>query len=575
MKPIRYSKWKELPIWHEGRQDELAARMFDELVRNMNWSLTAQEALEWMQRHGMEFGDIDLHVMGADELIQQLRNKRQQAFQDVNFNSALKEIAEKIETLVDIEINNAREALGSIHPQFHIREEAMRSLPWMYSAPPEKQSPRSPPITYRVGPALQALADYADGHAYLSGEARHLFEQLLQRREDIAELEEFIRRYGRQFQGPESLDFEQALVAMHRFKALTEMSEMFKIGNFRDISAEEMREELGERAAQSVMMLAGITQMLEKSGMISSADGRIRLTPRGSRKISQQALMEIYNSLRKGFTGAHPTNEKGTSGHVREESIRYEFGAPFNVHIVNSLKNAIIRGGGAGHSGAESERGKANQKVTMEMEDFEIHQEEISTRTTTVLMLDMSWSMSREGRFPAAKKVALAMDHMIRTRYPFDRYFTLGFSTRAREIDAGQLAEATWDPSDPFTNIQEGLLLARKLFKRAPGGNRQVIMITDGQPTATHIDGFTNAQWPGFMGAIPPDILEATLQEVSYCTREKIVINVFMLDDNPILKDFVERMVRINSGRAFYSHPERLGKYLLVDFLRRRTKLIA
>jgi uncharacterized protein with von Willebrand factor type A (vWA) domain len=187
----------------------------------------------------------------------------------------------------------------------------------------------------------------------------------------------------------------------------------------------------------------------------------------------------------------------------------------------------------------------------------------------------MSWSMSRDGRFPAAKRVALAMDHLIRSSYPRDHYYTIGFSTRARLLSAEQLTEATWDPSDPFTNIQEGLLLARQVFRKHRSVNRQVIVVTDGQPTATHIDGYTNAQWPGFMGSIPPDIYRETLKEVDNCTREKVVINMFMLDDNPVLTKFVEEIVRINRGRAFYSLPHNLGKYLLVDYLSRRRKQIA
>jgi uncharacterized protein with von Willebrand factor type A (vWA) domain len=231
------------------------------------------------------------------------------------------------------------------------------------------------------------------------------------------------------------------------------------------------------------------------------------------------------------------------------------------VDLVRTLKNAIPRSQGAG-------------RLRLAPEDFEVYEEDHETQSTTVLMLDMSWSMSRDGRFPAAKRVALAMDHLIRITYPRDHYYTVGFSTRARELTPEQLSEATWDPSDPFTNIQEGLWLARQIFRRHRATNRQVIVITDGQPTATHLNGYTNAQWPGFMGSIPPDIYRETLREVDNCTRERVVINVFMLDDNPVLTRFVEEMVRINRGRAFYSLPHTLGKYLLVDYLSRRRKQI-
>ena len=131
---------------------------------------------------------------------------------------------------------------------------------------------------------------------------------------------------------------------------------------------------------------------------------------------------------------------------------------------------------------------------------------------------------------------------------------------RTLYVFRGAGVEATWDPSDPFTNIQEGLWLARQIFRRHRATNRQVIVITDGQPTATHINGYTNAQWPGFMGSIPPEIYRETIKEVLNCTQEKITINTFMLDDNPVLTKFVEEMTRLNRGRAFYSLPSNSDK---------------
>jgi uncharacterized protein with von Willebrand factor type A (vWA) domain len=319
---------------------------------------------------------------------------------------------------------------------------------------------------------------------------------------------------------------------------------------------------MGEDAMQSLVILSDFAARLEEAGYVRSGEEGIRLTPKGFRKIGQNALNEIFRDLRKDTFGPHEQASRGVSTTNPEATTPYEFGRPFNVDLVRTLKNAIPRSQGAG-------------RLRLAPEDFEVYEEDHETQCTTVLMLDMSWSMSRDGRFPAAKRVALAMDHLIRTTYPRDHYYTIGFSTRARELSPEQLTEATWDPSDPFTNIQEGLWLARQVFRRHRATNRQVIVITDGQPTATHINGYTNAQWPGFMGSIPPEIYRETLREVDICTREHVVINVFMLDDNPVLTKFVEEMVRVNRGRAFYSLPHNLGKYLLVDYLARRRKRIA
>ena len=349
---------------------------------------------------------------------------------------------------------------------------------------------------------------------------------------------------------------------MARFKQMASLADALRSGRFREISLEEFKAHMGEEAIQSLIILSNLAARLEAAGYVRRREEGIHLTPKGFRKIGQNALNEIFRDLRKDTFGLHEQANRGNSAGNPEDAVPYEFGKPFNVHLTNTLRNAIQRGQRAG-------------KMMLSPADFEVYEEDHETRATTVLMLDMSWSMSRDGRFPAAKRVALAMDHLIRTTYPRDYYYTIGFSTRARELTPAQLTEATWDPSDPFTNIQEGLWLSRQMFRRHRSTNRQVIVITDGQPTATHINGYTNAQWPGFMGSIPPDIYRETLREVDNCARENVVINVFMLDDNPVLTKFVEEMVRVNRGRAFYSLPHNLGRYLLVDYLSRRRKQIA
>jgi uncharacterized protein with von Willebrand factor type A (vWA) domain len=517
--------------------------LFEELSHYMNWSLSAQEAMEWLIRQGINLPDLELRVLGTDELLQVLRKQRQAAFGQYNFNNALDEMQARIQEIVERELKTAREELGSIHPELHRREEYLRGLP------------------NKASDAIGKLGEYDRVSGFLDAEAKRLFEALLQRQGTVSELEQFILRYGRQFQGNEALDFEQAAEMMARFKQMSALAEALRSGRFKEISLEEFKARLGEEAMQSLLILGNFARQLEEAGYIRNQDDGIRLTPKGFRKIGQNALNEIFRELRKDTFGPHEQASRGTSANLPEETVPYEFGQAFNIHLVNTLKNAIQRGGHAGHP-------------RLLPGDFEVYAEEHETQSTTVLMLDMSWSMSRDGRFPAAKRVALAMDHLIRITYPRDHYYTVGFSTRARELTPEQLSEATWDPSDPFTNIQEGLWLARQIFRRHRATNRQVIVITDGQPTATHLNGYTNAQWPGFMGSIPPDIYRETLREVDNCTRERVVINVFMLDDNPVLTRFVEEMVRINRGRAFYSLPHTLGKYLLVDYLSRRRKQI-
>lgn len=544
MSRIKYSRWDGTQTWRNLDEEELADQLFKELSNYMNWSLSAQESLEWLMRQGLRLPNLDMRIMGTDELLQELRRKRQDAFSQYNFNEALDDIRKKIDEIVEREITTARSELGSIHPEFQRREETLRSL------------------SARDSEAIEELKGYDQNPEFLDREAKRLFDELMNEAESIEEMEQFILRQGRQFQGPESLDYEGAKEVMEQFNQMADLSEALRTGNFQEISMDDLKDLLGEEATNSIIILSDFTKKLEKSGYIRSTDEGIKLTPRGFRQIGQNALNEIFRTLKKEQLGLHPLNKKGTSKRDLEASTPYEFGKTLDIDIMSTLKNAMRRGVEGG-------------RIRLDAKDFEVFEESHDTQTTTVLMLDMSWSMSRDGRFPAAKRVALAMDHLIRTVYPRDNYYTVGFSTRAREMNAEQLTEATWDPSDPFTNLQEGLFVARQMFRRHRATNRQVIIVTDGQPTATHIDGYTNAQWPGFMGSIPPDIYRDTLKEVDNCTRENVSLNIFMLDDNPVLVKFVEEIIKINKGKAFYSLPQNLGKYLLVDYLNRRKKQIA
>jgi uncharacterized protein with von Willebrand factor type A (vWA) domain len=179
----------------------------------------------------------------------------------------------------------------------------------------------------------------------------------------------------------------------------------------------------------------------------------------------------------------------------------------------------------------------------------------------------MSWSMSWAGRFPAAKRVALAMDHLIRTRFPRDHFFVVGFSTRAREISVQELPEVCWDMGEPFTNLQEGLMVAERLIVKHPSASPQIIVITDGQPTAYFAGKELHVEWPMGFGGVSPHAVVETLKTVRRVTQRGITINTFMLDDAPELLGFVEQMTQINRGRAFYTSPTQLGSFLMVDYI--------
>jgi uncharacterized protein with von Willebrand factor type A (vWA) domain len=182
--------------------------------------------------------------------------------------------------------------------------------------------------------------------------------------------------------------------------------------------------------------------------------------------------------------------------------------------------------------------------------------------------------MSWEGRFAAAKKVAMAMESLIRARYPRDYFGIVGFFTRATELRVRELPEASWNMGDPFTNLQDGLRLAAEMLSRHPSTNQHMIVITDGQPTAYFLRGRLHCEWPLSFGGIGMRAAQETLREVERVTRQGVVINTFMLDESPSLRGFVEKMTRINKGRALFTRPDRLGEYLLVDYIARKRKRV-
>src|SRR5260221_733912 len=283
-------------------------------------------------------------------------------------------------------------------------------------------------------------------------------------------------------------------------------------GALADVDLEKAREILGDDGARSLERLAELAKMLEEAGLNEQREGRYELTQRGMRKIGANALDDLFSRLAKDKMGKHEVDPSGV-GHERAyETKPYEFGDQFNLHIERTVRNAVQRAGGG-------------TPVRLSPDDFEVERTETLTRTSTVLMLDLSLSMPMRDNFLAAKKVAMALHSLISTQFPRDYLGIVGFSEVARELKPEQLPEVSWD----FvygTNMQHGFMLSRRMLARQPG-TKQIIMITDGEPTAHLVPGD-----PVPFFSYPPvkETVDATLQEVASCTREGIRINTFMLD---------------------------------------------
>ncbi len=366
-----------------------------------------------------------------------------------------------------------------------------------------------------------------------------------------------------EFEGQDPMGMGQAMQTMQELGDLDQLENLMRNatnpGALAEADMDRVRDLMGDDAAKSLQRLAELTKMLEEAGLIEQKEGRLELTPKGLRKIGSNALRDLFNKLAKDKMGQHQVDKLG-QGHERTyETKQYEYGDPFNLDLERTIRNAIRRNARTGeHSGTP---------VHLSPDDFEIERTEHLTRSSTVLMLDLSLSMPMRDNFLPAKKVAMALHSLITSQFPRDYMGIVGFSETARVLTAAQLPEVSWD----FvygTNMQHGFLLARQLLARQTG-TKQIIMITDGEPTA-HItpggDVFFN---------YPPvqETVEATLREVVRCTKDNIRINTFMLDANSYLKSFIEKLTSINRGRAFFTTPETLGDYVLVDFIEHKKQL--
>jgi uncharacterized protein with von Willebrand factor type A (vWA) domain len=361
-----------------------------------------------------------------------------------------------------------------------------------------------------------------------------------------------------QFGGGEELSLNEALRLMDRLQDMEEVEDQLRgVRDWRDlehVDDQKLRDLLGDDFQQDIDQLRQLTKLLEDAGYIQKGNRGYEMTPRGVRKIGQKALTDIFQHLKKDRFGQHKMESQGIGGERTDDTKIYEFGDPFLLDLPKTMMNSVHREG-------------VGSPLQLTPDDFEVHRTELLTQTTTVLMVDMSRSMLYNGCFTAAKKVALALDSLIRTQFPRDNLYIVGFSYIATELKPAQLPTITWDEYNYGTNMQHGLMLARQMLGRHKGGNKQVIVITDGEPTAHFEDGQVRFSYPPTY-----QTLQETLKEVVRCTRERITINTFMLERSPYMAGFVSEIAKINKGRAFFATPDHLGEYILVDYVANKKK---
>ena len=334
-----------------------------------------------------------------------------------------------------------------------------------------------------------------------------------------------------------------------------------KIAELLDDLIERMSDEGFINLETGNPQMPGATYDVTGQGQIDEAKQaaqqvQFSLTQKGMDFLGYRALKGLLGALGKSSAGSHDTPHLSTGVEADAASRPYEFGDTMNLDIPATLKNAIEREG---------------LKVPLDLEygDLMVNQAEYRSSCATVLLLDISHSMVLYGedRFAPAKRVALAMSHMIRTQFPGDTLRVVTFGDRAEEIPLSQLAKAQVGPF--HTNTAEGLEIARRILNSQKKDMRQIIMITDGKPSAMTLpDGrvYTNS------GGLDPTILKRTFDEVAACRKGGILINTFMLAQDPHLVQFVQKVSEIARGKAYFTSTMTLGQYIMMDFMRNKRR---
>jgi uncharacterized protein with von Willebrand factor type A (vWA) domain len=673
MHNYRYSEWDGSQNIFESDTDAL----MQELQRNLMNDGNLAEALHMMQRNGLT-DRLGRRLPSLRELIQRLRQRRQEHLKKYKLNSMMEDIRKRLEDIINTErqgiqrrLDEARKkaADGSRDLNPEVQERLLRNLEERASQNMEKLEV----LPEDVGGRIKELTQYD----FMDGEARRQFQELMdmlkrnamssfakemtqklknmdanslaamrhfmeainqmleaRRHGEEPDFEGFMKQFGdffgpdppknldelierlqqqiaqaqalmeslspadRQelqdlidsmldkstkyeiakmmanleslypgwldpqhysFSGEESLSYSEALKLMEHLQKMDRLEEQFQDSRYDDsldeIDERLVKELLGDSAAEELKRMREITKMLEEAGYIRKKHGQYELTPRGMRKIGEKALNTVFASLKKDRSGSHNIRERGTCGERIDETKRYEFGDDFDLHLQKTLTNALLR--------------RPQLPIKMEVKDFEVFRQEQATRSATVIMLDMSLSMRMGGNFEAAKIVSIALNSLITGKFPKDSLHILGFSSVARRLTPEELTYISWDDFTPYTNMQLGFMMARKLLTKERAANKQIIMISDGQPTAHIENGHIVFQLPTTKRCI-----DVTLREVNNCTRAGIVINTFMLPSRDIFNLFVDRMARLNHGRVFFTEPGDLGRYIIVDYINnKKTKI--
>jgi uncharacterized protein with von Willebrand factor type A (vWA) domain len=399
---------------------------------------------------------------------------------------------------------------------------------------------------------LAGLIDQALEQAGLSEQMRRLGNALYSRRPDLAWYTPEER-----VSGDEPMGMGDAVTALQDLADLSDLETALRQdypgARLDDIDEDAIRRALGRSAVDDLDALRQVERELEAQGYLRRNRGKLELTPKAVRRLGETALRRVFASLESGRRGDHDQRDAGKAGELTGSSRPWRFGDEQPIDVVRTIVNGVRR--------APSPSGR----VALTVDDFEVAETERRTAAAVCLLVDLSYSMALRGTWAAAKQTALALQALVASKFPQDAVQIIGFSNYARVLQPDELAGLEWDMVQG-TNLHHALLIAGRHLDRHPDFEPVVLVVTDGEPTA-HLtrSGVPRFEWPP-----SAETLELTLAEVDKMTRRRATLNVFMLAADERLKDFVNEVARRNGGRVFSASADRLGEYVVNDFLRAR-----
>ncbi|MFI1988878.1 VWA domain-containing protein [Actinoplanes sp. NPDC020271] len=432
---------------------------------------------------------------------------------------------------------NIDELIDSLARQAAAAERLMRSL-----SPQQREE-------------LQNLMDQALGDGPLRGQLAELTDNLKALRPGM--------NWGRgeRMRGGEDLGYGDAAEALGEIGDLDglidQLGQEHPGATLDDVDVEAVERQLGRSAADDLRRLRELERELRRQGWVQRDDEGLTLSPKALRRLGRTALSAIFRDITEGKRGEHDMRDAGAAGDLIGSSRRWEFGDDQPLDVVRTLGNAVRRRAGS--------RGTATLPVRLEPEDFEVAETERRASAVVALCVDLSYSMFADGRWGPMKQTALALSHLVATKYPQDALQIIGFGKYAMSLSQGELA-AIEPTMEKGTNLQHALKLAGRHLRRHPGAEPVVLVVTDGEPTA-HLedDGEATFWWPPLQ-----ETVQATVREVDLLTRYGATMNVFMLGDDPGLQRFMDAVARRNGGRVFSPDAAELGRYVIDDYVRAR-----